>query len=268
MEVSKKHLKCWRVRIIECYIYGIFVSSVCFSIFLAANYFAHFLLIEKLLPIIKNSNKPKILYTNSFYHYSVDGQELIGQGDDGTQPPSAIYPYKCPTLMYRDQWIYASSKLSMLLHSRHLKRRNPNIDIVSADPGWTATNLNGPTGSLLHDPMQWLGFPVEGWGLVSLLSALFTDTTKDDDGVDLDYWSNSKASLLFPATFNTGIIPKWMDKYLMMRDHVVCVWGFVLGYTQRFVYGAFPSEASKESYNVTLQESLFIWSQVAVSEWL
>jgi hypothetical protein len=236
--------------------------------FFTANYLAHFLLIEKLLPSLKNSNKPKILYTNSFFHYAVDGQGLIGQGDDGTQPPSAIIPYKCPTLVYRDQWIYASSKLSLILHSRHLGRRHPNIDTVSADPGWTATSLNGPTGTLLHDAFSWIGFPVEGWGLVSLLSALLTETSKNDDGVDLDYWSNSKASLIFPATFNTGIIPNWMDRYLIMRDHLAFVWGFVLGYTQRFAYGAFPSEASKESYNVTLQESLFIWSRAAVSEWL
>jgi hypothetical protein len=235
---------------------------------LSANYLAHFLLIEKLLPSLKNSNKPKILYTNSFYHYSVGGQGLIGQGDDGAQPPPAIYPNKCPTLLYRDQWIYASSKLSLLLHSRHLRRRHPQIDTVSADPGWSATNLNGPTGSLLHDPMQWLGFPVDGWSLVSLLSALLTETSKNDDGVYLDYWSNSKASLIFPATFNTGIIPKWMDKYLMMRDHLACILGFLLGYTQRLVYGAFPSEASTESYNVTLQENLFTWSRAAVSEWL
>ena len=55
--------------------------------FFSVNYLSHFLLTEKLLPLMeKSSEHPKILQISSTFHYGVDGSDLGGAAPVASQP--------------------------------------------------------------------------------------------------------------------------------------------------------------------------------------
>ena len=163
------------------------------------------------------------------------------------------------------------------------------LSIVSIDPGWTATNLNGPKGALLHDPMQWIGFPTKGWGMMSFLYGLFADEQEAQERaaskqVHHHYWSNAGNYRLLPkilygdaavtdwtavsSSDNLSFFSSGIGKTLQARDAFMVVIGFVLGYTQRLWYGVASSPMALETYDQTLQEKVDKWSRNLLKEYL
>jgi hypothetical protein len=247
---------------------------------------SHFLLIEKLVPLLEESNFAKLLFLNSFFHFGVYGQDLnTSSSSSSPSPPLWIYANTtCPHPFFRDQYMYGSSKFAMMLHAEILRARHSKLNVVSADPGWTATNLNGERGSILHLPLQWIGFPVMGWGLASPLHALFSlddhptttnggsNTIVKTTTAPKTYFSNAQNYYILPLLFNSQTwrerIPRWVKVDLRLRDWIVVVQGFALGFLQRFHYEAFAMPPSIETTDVQLQSTVYAWSQQVVAEWL
>ena len=252
--------------------------------FFSVNYVSHVLLIEKLTPLLlqsatRESYPPRVLYVNSFFHYAVHASDLVNTQTNNPpnnppQPPSWINTNNtsCPHSFFRDQYVYGASKAALLLHAAHYARRHHGtIHVVSADPGWTATNLNGKPGALLHLPFQWMGFPVQGWGLQSLLAALFA--TKPPAPARF-YYANARNYAILPNILNSPewkALPEWMTHrgLVLWRDWFVVLQGFVLGFCQRqYIAPNFIMPVASEIHNTTLQDQVYEWTQTLIQEWL
>jgi hypothetical protein len=231
---------------------------------LPVNYLSHFLLTEKLIPLLKKSTKPKILQISSSYHWTVDGADLrpsSSSNNDSSTPVACQIGGNHGFVFFRGIRQYANSKLAQILHARALKRRYKEIDVVIACPAWVGTQIAGQKGSLVHTGFLQLAFPVEGHGINSFLYAIFDDTAEKDD----DYYVNT--TVTNPNLFDQ--LPAWMSHVLPIRDCLGSVVAFSLLAFQRMVPAVKrKNPSSRVSYDKELQESLYEWSKKAVSEYL
>jgi NAD(P)-dependent dehydrogenase (short-subunit alcohol dehydrogenase family) len=224
----------------------------------AVNYLSHFLLTEKLSSSLSQSTRPVILQTSSSYHWAVDGSDLV---PDESGSPIASQPGGSHGLnVWRTQRSYANSKLAQIYHARSLKAKHPDLAqarIVSFCPGWVATSIAGKDNGI-----DWLiaqfGFPMEGWGIASALHGLFEDT-------DEDYYINTQAFKPLAYLF-ANELPSWFYQ-TGLRD-LFSLSGALFGLlVQRIApYAGHPGESSPESYNATIGDALYEWSQNAVAE--
>jgi NAD(P)-dependent dehydrogenase (short-subunit alcohol dehydrogenase family) len=224
----------------------------------AVNYLSHFLLTEKMIPLLKNSSRPTLIELSSTYHWAVDGSELVASNNEA---PIASRPGSTHILFWRDQRTYANSKLAQILNMRALQRQDGLSDIrmASVCPGWVGTQIAGRQGSLSHFVLKSLAFDANSWGLASTFHAMFDSNTDD-------FYISSK----FPGMFHylTPLLKHpWMYR-IGLRDLISS--GLALGMilVQKFVPEAHGILSSPESYNVTLQDSLYTWSKQAVAEFL
>lgn len=222
------------------------------------NYLSHFLLTEKLLPLLLNSTIPTIIEMSSSYHWAVDGSDLLSISGSN---PIAATPGATPVWFWRDQRAYANSKLAQILNMRSLKRLYPTIRMASVCPGWVGTQIAGVSGSWTHFMLNNVAFDSENWGMASTLLAMLntTDTTND-------FYVNSK----FPDLFHSLVpilSPPWMYKY-GLRDAVSMPIAFAMIPGQTFTSEAYGTRSSPESYNTTLQDSLYQWSKQTVAPYL
>jgi hypothetical protein len=239
--------------------------TICFlahflpTLLLTVNYLSHFLLTEKLLPLLKQSSKPKILQISSSFHWAVDGSDLRRMDGDTTDIVASQPGGSHGFLVYRSQRQYANSKLAQILHARSLQRQN--ITAISACPAWVGTQIVAKQGSFVHRLFSNVAFPVHGFGLSSILHALF-DTPKEKE---MDYYVNT--ALNGPNRMDQ--MPAWMYKALPLRDLVCFLFAFlVLLPFQRFFPVRQTSLSSRVSYQEDLQDELYRWSREAVAEWL
>mmetsp|Transcript_7624 Transcript_7624/g.10853 ORF Transcript_7624/g.10853 Transcript_7624/m.10853 type:complete len:385 (+) Transcript_7624:135-1289(+) len=221
------------------------------------NYLSHFLLTEKMLPLLRKSKRATVVQISSSYHWASDGTDLDAVGG---LPPKASLPGGTTTL-FRDQRSYSNSKLAQILHSRALVRRPENqgkVRAVNICPAWVGTQIGGKEGGIVHFLLGSAAYPVDGWGLASTFSGMFGASQGD-------FWLNSyqfkdplpgflSGSKLFASTG--------------MRDFYMLVMSRVALYTQKFSAEAIPAQSSPESYNITLQDSLYQWSRKSVDKWL
>jgi NAD(P)-dependent dehydrogenase (short-subunit alcohol dehydrogenase family) len=225
----------------------------------AVNYLSHFLLTEKLSSSLSQSTRPVILQTSSSYHWSVDGSDLIP--NESGSPTASQGGGSHGWYVWRSQRSYANSKLAQIYHARSLKARHPDLAkarIVSVCPGWVATSIagKGSFGDLLMDKFA---FPMEGWGIASSLHAMFEDN-------DEDYYINTQGFKVFQYLF--ADLPSWFYK-TGLRD-LVSNFSATLGLIIQRVtpYAGHPGVSSPESYNTTIRDALYDWSQMAVTKWL
>jgi len=254
------------------------------------NYLSHFVLIEKLIPLLEQGgHKPRLVFVSSFFHYAVNAHDVMGTLTDApssaaasstsvmpsiSPPPGIFADRPCPHPLYRDQYMYGASKVSLMLYAHYLQRQHPQIKVVSVDPGWVATHINGSPGTPLYHPQQWLSFDVyDGWGLVSILHAMFNTTAVPAQSGGSLYWSNAKNYKILPAFLNlesklSSPILQRLYRQFRVRDAYTALSGFVLGYTQRFFYHAYPSHVAEETLDPAVQENVVAWTRQMVAQWL
>ena len=232
------------------------------------NYLSHFLLTEKLLPLLMASSKPVLLHMSSSYHWGANGLDL--KSPDGIAPPPAARPGGggAVGVLERDARAYSNSKLAQLLHARAVQAvaatsEQHHIRTVSVCPGWVSTQIGGDAGSVGHTILQLLAFPLRdnGWGLASTLRAIF-----DDDNVKEDFYINSalsEAPHLFPRQFRSN----WVAD-TGLRSLLAVSFANVLLLMQKFFYTARPARSSVESYDMDLAMNLYNWSKEEIKEYL
>lgn len=223
------------------------------------NYLSHFLLTEKLLPLMeKSSEHPKVLQISSSFHYGVDGSDL-----GGATPVASLPGGSHGFFAYRSQRQYANSKLAQILHARSLKKRHKQITAVSACPSWVGTEIGAGRGTLAHSLFTKVAFPVNGYGLSSILHALFDDDNSSNAN-NHDFYVNVD----FGIPIVLDYLPSWTYSVLPIWDVVTSAFAMALLSFQRFFPVKIARTSSRASYNEQLQEELYEWSKTAVSEWL
>lgn len=225
------------------------------------NYLSHFLLTEKLSPLLNNASYPVISQISSSFHWAVDGSDLVPV-DDGVPPIAARPGGSVGLYFFRTQRSYANSKLAQIYHARALKKHHPllssndRIRIVSSCPAWVGTNIAGGSGELGYHLVNNMGYPADGWGIASTLYSIFAF---DDD---VDYYTNTK---FFDYVFNLfRFLPAWAYRWGIRDAFALCVASMAM-IAQRFMPEAGPNTSSPESYSEEISDQFYDWSYKAVS---
>jgi NAD(P)-dependent dehydrogenase (short-subunit alcohol dehydrogenase family) len=235
-----------------------------FDEFFGVNYLSHFLLTEKLIPLLLNSPKAQIIQISSSFHWGVDGSDLMAAGDN--MPPTASAPGgNHGFFFFRSMRSYANAKLAQILHARALARRLPkSVQTVSVCPAWVATQIGGQkNGTAAFSAFQGLAFPANGFGLASVFKAMFRDDEHDEN---LDFFINTKIMQALSAGIDW--MPSFMYTWLPLRDISAFIGSIAIIHFQRFFPLVGPIASSPQSYDLEIQESLYEWSKQAVSQWL
>ena len=240
-----------------------------FDVAFQTNYLSHFLLTEKLLPLLEKSenNSPRIVQVSSSFHWLSDGSDLAA-GPGGGAPRASDGDAK--SFFHRER-SYANSKLAQIMHGRSLSRKltqhDSKVRVVSICPGWVATNVTGSSGfnKML---LQAIAYPNDGFGLASTLNAMFLPDAGAANG-KTDYFVNSVAFDILGLTIEKmGLEGRRWPAATGFRDALSWAFAVTLLWTQRFASGAQFSTSSPESYQQSIQDELYNWSKSAVSEWL
>lgn len=238
-----------------------------YDVAFAVNYLSHFLLTEKLLPLLEKSERPspRIIQMTSSFHWLSDGADISVIDDE---PPRASLG-DAKSFFHRER-SYANSKLAQIMHARALSRRlNANkskVKVASVCPGWVGTNVTGSSGfnKLL---LQTIAYPNDGFGLASTLNAMFLPDAGSDPSKDF-FVNSGFFDLLGTTIENMGLVGKKWPAETGFRDMISWMFAVALLWTQKFASGAQYSKSSPESYNATAQDDLYEWSKGVVSQWL
>eukprot|EP00548_Thalassiothrix_antarctica_P000032 CAMPEP_0194139406 /NCGR_PEP_ID=MMETSP0152-20130528/9039_1 /TAXON_ID=1049557 /ORGANISM="Thalassiothrix antarctica, Strain L6-D1" /LENGTH=403 /DNA_ID=CAMNT_0038837207 /DNA_START=21 /DNA_END=1232 /DNA_ORIENTATION=+ len=228
------------------------------------NYLSHFLLTEKLLPLLtkkknKKGKRSKIIQVSSSFHWGVDGTDLSSSSN--SQPIASLPGGSHGFFFYRTQRQYANSKLAQIYHARSIRKNYSNVIAVSACPSWVGTRILG-NSQWSYSIFSKLAFPSDGYGLHSIFNAILDVGSDDDD----DFYVNNDSPLAVLA----DLMPSWTYSVLPIRDFFAQQFAMGLLLTQRF----FPAtsiktrKSSRVSYNERIQDELYQWSKEAVSQWL
>ena len=240
----------------------------CFGV----NYLSHFLLTEKLLPLLSKSDQdsPRIIQMSSSFHWLSDGSDLVASsGDDTTISSPRASDGDAKSFFHRER-SYANSKLAQIMHGRSLSRKikqgGSKVRVVSVCPGWVATNVAGSSGfSKMF--LQTIAYPNDGFGLASTLNAMFLPDAGADE--TKDFFVNSAVFDVLGVTVeNMGLAGRKWPARSGFRDALSWSFAIVLLWTQRFASKAQTSTSSPESFNQSAQDELYEWSKNAVSQWL
>ena len=245
------------------------------------NYLSHFLLTEKLKPLLGKSpgKKGKIIQISSSFHGSVAGTDLEISAEKNQHQPLASLPGgHHGFFFFRSQRQYSNSKLAQILHARALNRNDRlpnNVRASSICPSWVGTDIGGKKGTFTNSALSVMAFPVDFWGLSSVFAAMFynhtastTSETKSSHHIhDLDdYFVNTK--LLGPL-YSDPPIPSWLSTATPLMDvgGALGAFGYIMP-CQRFAARTSPIRSSYCSYDGDLQDGLYEWSLQAVKAWL
>jgi NAD(P)-dependent dehydrogenase (short-subunit alcohol dehydrogenase family) len=224
------------------------------------NYLSHVLLTEKLLPNLQKSPRPTVMQVTSTFHWGVDGSDLVPLKDGGRPVVAARPGGSHGLLYYRAQRAYANSKLGQLYHARSLKRRHPNLRVVSVCPSWVGTDIAGPEGDPSHDVIMKMGYRVDGWGISSALYGLFANEKTGDD-----YYTNTGFFSFMTSLFSQ--MPAWTYT-IGVRDAITVTYALAGLVGQHFFSEISPTRSSPESYDTQKAEALWDWSYKALSPYL
>jgi hypothetical protein len=242
------------------------------------NYLSHFLLTEKLLlqqqQNIESTPKPKFVHVTSSFHFAVDGSDLYST--EGEDPVASLPGGNHGFYFFRSQRQYANSKLAQIVHSRYLRSQKKGVSSVTACPAWVGTQIiqtreESWSSKLFHS----MAFPAKGYGLASILSAMFI--IEDDDGnsdgreeeEDDDFYINT--SLMKGGSYVDSMLanyPRLSYSWLPIRDTILFVGSMIILQWQRVFTEVTTTTSSRVSYDEDLQTSLHEWSYNAVKEWL
>jgi len=212
------------------------------------------------MPLLKQSTHPKVLQVTSRFHMATDGSDLSTKG--GMQNPIASeVGGSHGFFFFRTQRQYANSKLAQILHAHALQERY-QIRAVSACPTWVGTQIGGAkNGTVTHSLLEALGFPMDGFGLSSILHALLDNENKGDFYVNTDLFAEE------PNLLN--LLPSWTYQWLPIRDTILGGGAFTFVILlQRFFATRKLGRSSIQSYDKNLENELYEWSRQAVYQWL
>jgi hypothetical protein len=143
-----------------------------------------------------------------------------------------------------------------------------DVESTTACPGWVGTDiLRSSRDGLPSRIFRSLAFPADGYGLASILRAMFD--VQDGDGTVHDFYVNTalmKAGPALDRLFRS--FPKWTYTWLPVRDVTLFVGSLVILQWQRVFPVVDTTPSSMASYDTTLQDALYQWSHQAVEEWL
>ena len=273
------------------------------------NYLSHFLLTEKLIEKTtllsppKNKRHSKIVHVTSSFHFAVDGSDLWpgkdwanDKNNKDNDPVAAQLGGNHGFTFFRSQRQYANSKLAQILHARYYNNHyNDTIQSVTACPAWVGTGIiQAHHESIPARLFRYLAFSAHGYGLSSVLAAMFaSDTTENGDeeygdffistkmmqgGSHVDELFSPKLSSSYGDDSNgdplkTTTTLSWQQKifyhWTPIRDAVFFGGAMVILQWQRlFPTVVETAQSSQASYNLNLQEEFYHWSRNAVQEWM
>lgn len=213
------------------------------------------------MPVLKKSPYPKVVQVSSGFHFAVDGSDL--STNHGTRDPIAsIKGGSHGFWFFRGQRQYCNSKFAQILHARSLQQHH-GIHAVNACPGWVGTQIGPKNGTLGHAFFTSTAFPMEGFGLSSILYAILDvkKDTKEDYYINIDFVHERSNPL--------DLLPSWTYQILPIRDIIVgSAAHTVMYFFQRFVAYRDTGKPAIQSYDRNLQEELYAWSRQAVAPWL
>ncbi len=212
------------------------------------------------MTLLEKSQHPKVVQVSSRFHLAVDGSDLSTHG--GTVNPTASQKGGSHGFFFfRSQRQYGNSKLAQILHARAIHERY-RIRAVSICPTWVGTQIGAKNGTLAHTFFESTAFPMDGFGLSSILHAILDfHSVEDDFYINTDFGTK--------ATSPLDTLPSWTYQWLPIRDMIVGSGAFSFVFLlQRFFATRDTGRSSIQSYDKTLQEELYTWSRKAVSKWL
>ncbi|KAM7212237.1 hypothetical protein V8F06_012373 [Rhypophila decipiens] len=125
-----------------------------YEIQFATNFLGHALLIRKLLPLLRQSVDGRIISVTSFAFRMAgmlpgfglfalfDGFQIPTRSGEAEQCRHPWIAYDAFGLGAITRWLrYAESKLAMMIYTRELARRYPDVTSVSVTPGFVATRM-------------------------------------------------------------------------------------------------------------------------------
>uniref|UniRef100_A0A7S2HVX3 NAD(P)-binding protein n=1 Tax=Helicotheca tamesis TaxID=374047 RepID=A0A7S2HVX3_9STRA len=234
------------------------------------NYLSHFLLTEKLLPLLNKSKTkhPKVIQMTSSFHWMVDGSDLVSSNT--TEQPYASQ--NASYSFFHSERAYPNSKLAQILHMRSLSRKlkddNSKVKVVSVCPGWVGTSIGGELNQII---LESLAFPYNGKGIASTLEAMFHPNAGVDDNNNEkknDYYINSGACTLMPMISTKSQLLRKLLLNSGIQDLRSWVGAVGMLYLQKFFPGVHSVDSVPQSYDTSIQASLYDWSMEAVSDWL
>mmetsp|Transcript_46737 Transcript_46737/g.69129 ORF Transcript_46737/g.69129 Transcript_46737/m.69129 type:complete len:395 (+) Transcript_46737:46-1230(+) len=224
------------------------------------NYLSHFLLVEKLKPLLSTTRRSRVIHLTSTYHWKVDGSELIP-----SNPMSQPMAYQSDPSLQGPKHVersYGNTKLAQIWHSRSIR----GVDSVCACPTWVGTGIGGEES---RDFLETMAFPVDGAGISSALNAMLRTEEELGDALNDGRMivANSRVLEYLPA--KEVWTARWFTN-LGWRDGLADLWGFVLLLGQRFTFEKFlVQQSSPESHNNREGRELFYqWSLREVQPWL
>lgn len=234
-----------------------------FELVFGVNYLAHFLLTEKLLPLLQNSKKePRIIYITSNFHRGVDGSGL--HTEKGTTPPIAS---GLQSLEPRPMHAYATSKFAQILHMRSINRRqqkhqrqlkmNEDYDTVAVNMVRTFCVCPAAVRTTIHKGskkvISSMSFPVDVSTTV-IFNAMFLPFN------EMDYLKNIPTlRIMKPPLFMS-------DTIRMVYLFVTCVITMPI---QKMLFREYYGEKSScHTYDESLQKDFYKWSLNEVKEWM
>ena len=226
------------------------------------NYMSHFLLTEKMIPLLKRSSyTPTVIQISSSFHCAVDGSEIIIPDDRSKDPLVAVPGTFSANSVFGAQRAYANSKLAQILHARALQRRHPELVARSICPCWVGTGIGGNFMGMI---LGRLAYPSNGYGVKSALTAAL-DTTSPKSA---DWYTNSQCTGWLDSYFPNLIYEPWFYRYGFRDVLALCYANALIMATQRFLTKVEARKPSPETYNKDLQESLYEWSHQRVKSFL
>lgn len=206
---------------------------------LTVNYLSHALIIERLL---RSSQPPtRIVHVSSLMHFCDDGSAL--------ENLRILNPLPSSTPLWQRIWhghqTYAASKLAQILYSNAVARRYP-VQATAVSPGWVATSITGH--NLLSYPMSIFCFSSRGWGLASILEAIFANDPSP-------YYINTSATdFLMRQVYERHLAPFLPG---VAREMVGFVVAGVCLLVQKAVPDARAAASSLVSRNTTRQDHVY-----------
>lgn len=225
------------------------------------NYLAHFLWTELLLPLLrKTKGEARIVQVSSSFHLMTSKVDLVAT--ENLSPYASRGDVNSISQRFR---AYSYTKLAQMFHTRSLNRqfqeKDSFIRAIAVCPGWVSTNIG--RGYVEKKILELLAFPVDGYGLQTLINAMFHPSPDVDFLVSNHLVGNSKLSL-------SHVLPiSKLASDLYIRDGLTWALASTMILVQKFVTDAFiPGASSPDSNDVDAQVSLDNWSRVAVAEWI
>ena len=101
----------------------------------SVNYLGHFLIIQKLRPLLQKSLDPRVIAVSSILLR--DGKIDVENLGSPSSPRNATTSSRASSTPLA----YSDSKMMMALIVQELQRREPHLSVFSVSPGWCRTNL-------------------------------------------------------------------------------------------------------------------------------